>query len=197
MGRVVHVIQWTGDNSQAIARHVSGATSQLLGSTWLEILSGTHQVRARLGDWIWPAPDGRLYLISDNVMRSDYEHTPVPAVRVTRYEVSCLPRDHDDASIFTVIVENVGNEDRWAVRHNGANLSADGTKSWGYNWADGREPVTDEEHEQARAAHAEWIAAHRFDEQTAVAIATVYAPTISVAGRYSVADALAKEAADA
>lgn len=97
----------------------------------------------------------------------------------------------DDADAFTVVVELVG-IDRWAVKHNGASLSADGMKSWGWDWENGREPVTHEEHEAAQALHDAWLTEHRFDEQTALRIAREYAPKIRIRD-YTVADALADQ----
>src|SRR5690606_407223 len=54
---------------------------------------------------------------------------PEPTVRVTRYEVSCLPQDNINAHHFTITVEWRG-DDRWAVLHHGFCLGADG--EWDY-----------------------------------------------------------------
>ncbi|GAA3417641.1 hypothetical protein [Streptosporangium vulgare] len=113
---------------------------------------------------------------------------PEPEVRVTRYEVSCLPEDDLNAPAYTLAVESRGGGE-WVVKSSGACLNADGVKSWGHHWEDGREPVTDEEfaaHEVSRQA---WLAAHRFDEETALAVARKFAPTMTCMG-HTVADAL-------
>lgn len=101
--------------------------------------------------------------------------------RVTRYEVSCIPPDHIDADLFTIRVEWRG-RDRWAVLKRGYCLGTDG--EWDY------EPTSSERDE-------EWLAAHRFDEETALRLADEVAPHMRVRN-YTVADALASlEAADA
>jgi hypothetical protein len=121
---------------------------------------------------------------------------PEPEVRVTRYEVSCLPEDDINAPAYTLAVEYRG-DSRWAVKTGGACLNANGAKSWGHHWEDGREPVTEEElaaHEVSRQA---WLDAHRFDEETALAVARKFAPTMTCMG-HTVADALRdQEARDA
>ncbi len=116
---------------------------------------------------------------------------PEPEVRIIRYEVSCLPRDHEDASIFTVVVENVGNADQWAVKHGTSTIAADLTRSWGRPWLNGKEPETDEEIEADEKAHDEWMAGRRFDHDTALRIAGEYAPQIRYRD-YTVADALSR-----
>lgn len=124
---------------------------------------------------------------------------PEPTVRVTRYEVSCLPPDDINTPAFTITVEWRG-EDRWAVMRNGAYYNLHGKKSWGVHWEDDREPVTDEEIAAYARAHEAWLAEHRFDEQTALRIAREQAPRI-VVGPWTVekvlADIAAGEADDA
>lgn len=112
---------------------------------------------------------------------------PVVATRITRYEVSCLPESHPDADMFTLLVEYRG-EGRWAVTLRGSSFDADGTRSWGP--PGDKEPVTDEEIAADNAAHDEWLARHRFDEQTACDLAGRLAPTLQYRG-YTVTDALA------
>ena len=115
--------------------------------------------------------------------------TPEPEVRATRYEVSCVSEDHPDAPVWTITVEYRGN-DRWAVLERGAYLDADGNRSWGSNWENGREPVTDEELAACRKAHEEWLNAHRFDLETALDIARKRAPQLTI-GRVTVQQVLA------
>lgn len=104
---------------------------------------------------------------------------PEPTVRVTRYEVSCLPEGHKMAPHMTVRVEYRG-RDRWAVIHDPLCLSACG--EWDY------EMRTSE-----RAA--EWLDAHRFDLVTALKLAKKHAPLLSVAG-WTPMEILAREAAE-
>lgn len=107
-----------------------------------------------------------------------------PIVRVTRYEVSCLPEGHDDADVFTIKVEYRG-AGRWAVTRNGAHYDADGGRSWGPRWPkDGpeREAVTAAEFAEENRVRDDWLAAHRFDRETALEIATRVAPKITVNG---------------
>ncbi|MFN2636853.1 MAG: hypothetical protein ABR585_07500 [Gemmatimonadaceae bacterium] len=121
---------------------------------------------------------------------------PAPEVRVTRYEVSCLPPDDINALAYTLTVE-WREGDRWAVKTSGACLNADGVKSWGHHWEDGREPVTDEEMDAHEVSRQAWVDAHRFDEETALRIAREVAPTMTCMG-HTVAEALAdRENSDA
>lgn len=124
---------------------------------------------------------------------------PEPTVRVTRYEVSCLPEDLSDAwaGNFTVTVEYRG-EGLWSVSQGEhRKLGADGTWSWGYRWQEGtREPVTDEERDDYERGRGEWLAAHRFDEETALRLAREAAPLLKIRD-FTVADALAEAVAEA
>jgi len=116
---------------------------------------------------------------------------PEPQTRITRYEVSCVPERHIDASLFTMVVEYRG-AGRWAVTRSAAYHDANGNRSWGYDWENGREPVTDEERAACKAGRQKWLDRHRFDEQAALELARRLAPEIAYPG-YTVADALAKE----
>ena len=116
---------------------------------------------------------------------------PEPVERVTRYEVSCVPEDHDDADLFTVTVQYRGNG-RWAVQRGEHRfLGADGTWSTTFGW--NREPVTDEEIAAFEAGYQAWLDAHRFDEETARRLAREAAPKLTIRG-YTVADVLAEYA---
>lgn len=113
---------------------------------------------------------------------------PEPEVRVTRYQVSCLPENHPDASLFTIAVEYRG-ESQWAVTLRGASYDADGNRSWGP--PGDKEPETPEEIAADNAARDEWLRRHRFDEETALDLAARLAPALHYRG-YTVADALAQ-----
>lgn len=124
--------------------------------------------------------------------------TPEPSVKVTRYEVTCMPPDYPDADVFTVTVEWRG-DDLWAVKRGAVSYDAQGSRSWGYVWEDDREPVTDEEHASYRRGHDAWYDAHRFDLDTALEIAKKVAPLLSVNGWTAekvLADIAAREAVD-
>lgn len=121
---------------------------------------------------------------------------PEPEVRVTRYEVSCLPRTHPDASLYMLVVVFRG-DDGWSVLHRGAWLDAEGARSYGWNWEDGREPATRQEQAAAEASQLAWLTRHHFDEATALELARRLAPTLRYRGK-TVVDALARaEAPDA
>jgi hypothetical protein len=95
-------------------------------------------------------------------------------VRVTRYEVSCLPEGHDARSSMTITVEYRG-RDLWAVMRHGSALSVD-TK-----WDCEPSPSNRED---------DWLESHRFDLDTALRLAEDAAPKLRVNG-YTVADCLA------
>ena len=94
-------------------------------------------------------------------------------VRVTEYAVCALPEDNINARHFTITVAYRG-EGQWAVLRHGMCLGADGT--WDY------EPSPSNRGD-------EWLAAHRFDEKTAVKLAYEAAPAVTVNG-HTVADVL-------
>ena len=99
---------------------------------------------------------------------------PEPRVQVTAYTVNCLPEDTLDGHVFGINVEYRG-RGRWAIVRLGRCLSADG--EWDYE-------MRPSERED------EWLATHRFDEETALKLAREAAPHVRVNGR-TVADALA------
>jgi len=98
-----------------------------------------------------------------------------PTVRVTRYEVSCVPPDDINAHHFTLTVEHRGH-DRWAVMNGPFCLGVDGDF--------GHEPIPSERSD-------EWKRTHRFDLDTALRLAKEHAPKMTVNG-YTVADVLAR-----
>lgn len=100
---------------------------------------------------------------------------PEPTVRVTRYEVSCLPQDNINAHHFTITVEWRG-DDRWAVLHHGFCLGADG------EWDDEPRPSSRED---------DWLETHRFDLDTALILAKREAPKLTING-LTAADVLAR-----
>lgn len=103
---------------------------------------------------------------------------PEPEVRVTRYEVSSYPPDDINSHCFTLAVEYRG-EGKWAVLNGRQALDASGDMDW--------EPIPSERDD-------EWLAAHRFDLDTALAIAKKAAPKMTVNG-ITVTEALARHTA--
>jgi hypothetical protein len=100
---------------------------------------------------------------------------PEVFVRPTRYEVSCLPPDDVNAHHFTVRVEWRG-DDRWCVTDGHNCLGKDG--DWDYE----RLPSNRTD---------EWLATHRFDLDTALALAKDFAPKLTINGM-TAADVLAR-----
>lgn len=92
---------------------------------------------------------------------------PLPTVRVTRYEVSCLPPDHHHAADFTVTVE-CDEQGRWMVRRGAQVLSQEGV------WVPEPGPF-----ERTR----EWEQAHLFTEAEAVRLARVAVPNLRAGDR--------------
>lgn len=91
--------------------------------------------------------------------------TEYPAtVTPVKYSVSCLPLDHPEHYHFELFVEWRG-RDRWAVTDRMGCLSIDGT--WDYEMMPSER--TDE-----------WKAAHRFDLETALRLATEMAPKMTI-----------------
>lgn len=91
---------------------------------------------------------------------------PDPEVRVTRYEVSCIPEDHETRFSLTVAVECRG-RGKWAVLNAPYCLGSDG--EWEYEM---RPSERDDE----------WLATHRFDLETALELAKREAPLMRVNG---------------
>jgi len=115
---------------------------------------------------------------------------PEPVATPTRYVVSCLPEGHDDRYTYTVQVEYRG-EGWWSVRCRGQYLAADGTRSPGFAWSLGPdEPATEADMDAFDKEQAVWLAAHRFDHDTALRLAREQAPQLTYRGR-TVADVLA------
>lgn len=103
-------------------------------------------------------------------------------VRATRYEVSPLPPDDPAARDFTLTVEerrSIWRSVSWVVTVDGHRLmDRDGRFEYG--------PYGTSE---------EWIAAHFFDEKTALDLATEYAPTLRNWRGQAATDVLAARAA--
>lgn len=96
--------------------------------------------------------------------------TPEALVQITRFEVSVLPEDDINRSVFTINVEHLGN-DRWAVVRHGWCLGSNG--KWDYE----RIPSERED---------EWLSWHRFDLDTALTLAREAAPSLIVNGHTAV-----------
>lgn len=91
---------------------------------------------------------------------------PEPTVRPAAYTVCLLPEDDINAHVYAITVEYRG-EGRWAVVHCGSCLGADGEWEFGvkpYGRGDG------------------WLAAHRFNLDTALRLAKEAAPHVTVNG---------------
>jgi hypothetical protein len=86
--------------------------------------------------------------------------------RVTEYTVCALPEDDINAGSFAITVAYRG-RNLWAVSRHRRCLGADG--NWDY------ESIPSERRD-------EWLAAHRFDEQTALRLAVEHAPKVTVNG---------------
>lgn len=99
---------------------------------------------------------------------------------VTAVTVSLLPEDHIDRSIFEITVEYRGGG-RWAVLH-------------GQHFCLGTDGDWDYEMRPSERAH-EWLATHRFDYDTALALARQAAPDVTCNGR-RVADVAARGEAE-
>lgn len=111
----------------------------------------------------------------DTAATPDTASVPEPAVRTTAYAVSCVPEDNINAWHFTVKVEYRG-RGLWAVTDGIGCFNIDGDRSY--------ESTTSERRD-------EWLAEHRFELDTALALAKRVAPLLRVNG-YSVADVLAR-----
>ena len=108
---------------------------------------------------------------------------PEATVQATRYVVSCLPEGHDDRHTFTVQVEYRG-DGLWSVCCRSQHFATDGTRSHGFAWSEGPdEPATEAEMDRFDKEQAEWLAAHRFDHDTALRLARELAPTLTYRGR--------------
>lgn len=96
-----------------------------------------------------------------------------PVVRVTRYDVSCLPHDHIDAPYFTLQVEYRG-DGRWAVTRHGYCYNAAGEPDY--------EPIPSSRED-------EWLTEFRMSLGDALNVARRVAPTLTINGR-TVADVM-------
>jgi hypothetical protein len=91
---------------------------------------------------------------------------PEPVVRVSRYTVSCLPESETQRGSWDINVEERG-EGRWAVLHIGQCLGSDGR----FVYEPSPSNRTDE-----------FLAAHRFGLDEALALAKRAAPDVVVNG---------------
>ncbi|MGW6531420.1 hypothetical protein [Streptomyces venezuelae] len=92
---------------------------------------------------------------------------PSASVQASRYEVSILPEDDINRSVFTINVEYRG-DDRWAAVRHGQCLNAAG--EWSY------ESIPSERED-------DWLAGHRFSLGAALVLAKKAAPHLRVNGR--------------
>lgn len=93
----------------------------------------------------------------------------------TRYTVNLLPETDPHGHVFEITVEYRGHG-QWAILRHGSCLGQDG--EWDYELRpSGRED--------------DWIAAHRFDLDTALRLAKEAAPSVTVNG-LTAADALVR-----
>lgn len=104
--------------------------------------------------------------------------TPEPTVQVIQYAVCALPEEIEDRGLFEVRVEWRG-RGLWAVARHQQCLSSSGEWDW---------EMRPSERED------EWLAEHRFDEETAIKLAKEASLRISVNG-WTVEKVLAREAA--
>lgn len=100
-------------------------------------------------------------------IREGLGHTVLPEVfvRATRYAVSLVPEDVDPGGVYEITVEYRG-DDRWAVLRLGLCLNSD------EKWDRERDSFECED---------EWLAAHRFDLETAKRLAGEQATDIAPA----------------
>ncbi|UJV42044.1 hypothetical protein [Streptomyces sp. AMCC400023] len=91
---------------------------------------------------------------------------PEPYVEITRYEISLLPETDINRPVYTINVENRGN-DQWAVVRHRQCMNASGEWSW--------ESIPSERED-------EWLVEHRFDRETALKLAKQAAPHLVVNG---------------
>ncbi|MEV5619440.1 hypothetical protein [Streptomyces bacillaris] len=92
---------------------------------------------------------------------------PDAIVQPTEYEVSILPEDDINRSVYTITVQYRG-DNAWAVTQHGSCLGADGQWEFGVKEYDRGD---------------DWLKAHRFDLTTALRLAQKAAPHIVVNGR--------------
>lgn len=104
---------------------------------------------------------------------------PEPTVTTTEYDVSCLPIDHPERFHFTIKVAWRGS-DSWAVSDGFRVLSSTG--EWDY------EPSPSNRDD-------DFLAAHRFDLDTALALAKEHAPLMTC-NRWTVEAVLAQDWGD-
>lgn len=116
--------------------------------------------------------------------------SPSVFVQPVRYLVSCLPEGHPERSHFTVQVQYW--DGWWTVRCRSRLLRFTGTWSWPFSSADVAEmPVDDPETELSENRRMQWLAAHRFDRDTALALAKKAAAELRSESGLCVADLLA------
>jgi hypothetical protein len=89
---------------------------------------------------------------------------PTARVKATTYTVSLLPEDDVSFPVYMITIEDRGG-DRWAVTRHSMCLGADG------DWEFGVKPYDRGD---------DWLNSHRFDLETAIALAREAAPGVVV-----------------
>ncbi|MDX3314683.1 hypothetical protein P1S61_37650 [Streptomyces sp. ME08-AFT2] len=105
---------------------------------------------------------------------------PEPTVQATRYQISLLPGEDINQHLYMIEVEYRG-AGRWAVVHHGHCLGTDGVWDFGVKEYDRGD---------------DWLDAHRFDLDTALALAKEHASAVTVNG-ITAAEAYRRTAAPA
>lgn len=95
---------------------------------------------------------------------------PEPTVTPSRYEISLLPEGDVNRRAFLLYVEYRG-AGKWGVHDGHGQYDADG------RWCAGLGGVT---------AAEDWFGVHRFDLPTALSLAKIIAPTVTVNGHTAV-----------
>ncbi|MFG2395440.1 hypothetical protein ACGFYF_42405 [Streptomyces lavendulae] len=114
-------------------------------------------------------------------------------VEPVRYLVSCLPESHPERRNFTVQVQYW--DGWWSVRWRSRLLGSTGTWSWPFSPADSPEPSTAApDDELAQKRRSQWLADHRFDHDTALALAEKVAAELRTKDGLSVTDVLVQAA---
>lgn len=160
--------------------YVDPRVRRLAEARWRLTAGGSHAKWLALGKGnpealIWEGRDWLRAAVAGGLLppyRDPHEApggglTPAPQVRATRYEVSLLPEDDINYRLFRVLVEERDGYG-WTVHDGHACLSAAG--------------VWDGVGVSVYGNDEAWIAAHRFDLDTALRLAREAAPGVTVNG---------------
>lgn len=86
--------------------------------------------------------------------------------KITEYTVCVVPGETLEAHAYAITVAYTGG-DRWAVRRHGRCLNTDSSWDW---------------ERKASERDDDWLAAHRFDHDTALRVAAEHAPNVTING---------------